>query len=456
MPDRPTNYRDILFRLRHLTTNIILDVITIPAIAAALALACPLCAQAIDFDALSAPLSAGAEIPPIPEPGRPDAERSPAKEWTVLVYISARNSLGIEAIKDVNEMEEAGSGDRVNVVVEMGRIPTAPLYDPFTDTSEPRPMQNDWTGSRRFLIARDADPLRITSPVLAYLPDADMGDWNHLAEFITWGKARFPAKKYLLIVGGHGSGWRGVKSPAANKGISYDEVSKNHIAPAELAMAVERGGGVDVYASDACLMQTAEFIYELRGSAEFVVGSQESTPGTGYDYARLLNSVSRAPGGARETALQVVDAFLESHSGKSVTISAVSARRAGELAELLNAFARLVLESPPDRRLYRENKFRLRSFDDEDSRDLYQLMSLYYDRSDTPAVKEQAAAVMRFLTGTFVAQNGAAGRKSKDANGVSIYFPLSWLSYKETYGRLSFSADTAWDDMLKAVLFEKT
>ena len=390
------------------------------------------------------------EITVAPAPA-PDRVR---KEWTVLVYVSARNSLGIEAIKDVNEMEEAGSGDKVNVVAELGRIHVDPVYNPFTGISEPLPLQDDWTGSRRFLLKKDSDPLRITSPVLAFYPEADMGDWNHLAEFISWGKAKFPANKYLLIIGGHGSGWRGVKPPPGNKGISYDDVSKNHISPAELAKAIARAGGVDVYASDACLMQTFEVLYDLRNSAEFVVGSQETTPGTGYNYAALLDSMNRAPGSSLQTARQIADTFAGYYGAQkqSVTISVARPRAAGELARLLDGFAKLVLASPADQKLYNDKKFGLRNFDDEAARDLYQLMRLFYDNSGTPAVKARAEAVIRFLAQEFIAQNSAVGYKSKDANGVSIHFPLSYLDYQEKYSRLTFSADTSWDEMLRAVL----
>jgi len=177
------------------------------------------------------------EVPAAAGPGRPAP-----KDWTVLVYVSARNNLGLEAIKDVNEMEAAGSTSRLNVVAELGRIVTEPVNNPFSSVQEPVPPQADWTGSRRFLMVKDSDPLRINSPVLSHFTDADMGDWRHLAEFIAWGKANYPAKKYLLIVGGHGSGWRGVKPPAgAAKGISYDEPSGHHISPEELALAIKAG-----------------------------------------------------------------------------------------------------------------------------------------------------------------------------------------------------------------------
>ena len=384
---------------------------------------------------------------------------APQKEWTVLVYVSARNNLGNDAIKDVNEMEAAGSTARVNVVAELGRIKCDPPFNPFASVQEAPLPQADWTGSRRFLLQKDADPLTITSPVLSYAADADMGDWRHLAEFIAWGKANFPARKYMLIIGGHGSGWRGVKPPpGAAKGISYDEVSNNHISPAELAAAIKAGGGVNVYASDACLMQTAEFVYELRDSAEYVVGSQESTPGSGYNYEVFLNALAANPGDALAASRSIVAGFAGYYGGlkQSVTMSIVKPAHALELAAKLDKFARLAAASPADMKLYHDKKFGLRSFDDEDARDLYQLMQLYFDNSPTPAVRAQAKDVIVFLAQKLVTQNDAVGYKSKDANGLSVHFPLFYMNYKPKYEFLSFSQATYWDELLRAVMAVKT
>ncbi|MDP2867103.1 MAG: clostripain-related cysteine peptidase [Elusimicrobiota bacterium] len=385
--------------------------------------------------------------------------RPAVKDWTVLIYVSARNSLGLEAIKDVNEMEAAGSTDKVNVVAELGRIKCDPPFNPFSSVQEPLPPQADWTGSRRFLMVKDTDPLKINSPVLAHFPDADMGDWRHLADFISWGKANYPAKKYLLIVGGHGSGWRGVKPPpGAVKGISYDEPSGSHIAPAELALAIKAGGGVNVYASDACLMQTFEVVYDLKDSAEYVVGSQETTPGSGYNYEVFLKALAAAPSDSFTAAQSIMKGFSEFYYGtqkRSVTMSIVRPPAAPALAAKLDKFARLVAASPADMRLYHEKKFGLRSFDDEDARDLYQLMKLYFDNSPTPAVQEAAKDVIVFLSEKFVPRNDALGHKSRDANGVSIYFPIFYMNYKPKYEHLSFSAATYWDEMVKAVVNSK-
>lgn len=91
-------------------------------------------------------------------------------------------------------MEMIGSGDKYNVVVELGRIKGH-------DSSE-----EDWTTSRRYFARKDDDPARVTSPVVEELPRTDMGDYRHLADFANWAKTRYPAKKYMLTVWNPGAG----------------------------------------------------------------------------------------------------------------------------------------------------------------------------------------------------------------------------------------------------------
>jgi len=136
-------------------------------------------------------------------------------------------------------------------------------------------------------------------------------------------------------------------------------------------------------------------------------------------------------------------------------MSIVRPAYAAEMAARMDKFARLVAASPADMKLYHDKKFGLRSFDDEDARDLYQLMKLYYDNTQTPAVKEAAREIIFFLSEKLVARNDAVGYKSKDANGLSVYFPIFYMNYKPKYESLTFSRATYWDEMVKAVVYSK-
>ena len=192
------------------------------------------------------------------------------KEWTVMVYVNSKNNLEQYGLLDVNEMEMVGSTDKVNVVAELGRING---YDS---------SDGNWIGSRRYLVKKDANMNKIVSPVLKDLGKVDMGDYKHLIEFVNWAKAAYPAKKFMLIVWNHGSGWDKNGRPRISKGISYDDETDNHITTPQLGMALKAIGKIDVYGSDACLMQMPEVVYEIKDYVTYVVGSEETEPGDGY------------------------------------------------------------------------------------------------------------------------------------------------------------------------------
>ncbi len=374
-----------------------------------------------------------------------------------MAYISARNNLALEALNDLDEMELAGSQDRMNVVVEINRIKGEPVFNPFASQQETLPEENDWTGARRIFVLKDLQKGKINSKILSFEENADGGDWKRLAGFIKWAKQNYPAGRYVLIVGGHGSGWRGVKIPSA-KGIGYDEVSKNHISPAELGEAIRQAGGVDVYASDACLMQTLETLYELRGAVKYALGSQESIPGDGFNYELLLTNLAEAPSNARALADAAVNAYVKSHfenNGRSITFSITDISFAGEIAGKVNSLSKAVLSDPSDIKLYNQHRFSLRSFEDEDARDLYQTAAMYYEKSLNPRTREAAGDLLRFLAEKFVVRNEAKGYKSAGAWGVSIYFPFYYLNYAGKYENLSFSKDTLWDEMIKTSVFSQ-
>ena len=97
---------------------------------------------------------------------------------------------------------------------------------------------------------------------------------------------RFPAKKTMLVIWGHGAGYRG---------IAYDDVSNNHISVPQLGSALANitkttGRKLDIFATDASFMQMASVAYEIKDYAKVIVGSEESIPAQGYPGVSNLSS----------------------------------------------------------------------------------------------------------------------------------------------------------------------
>jgi hypothetical protein len=357
------------------------------------------------------------------------------KEWTVMVYMNAKNNLEQFGIQDVNEMEMVGSSDKVNIVVEFGRLKG---YDS---------SNGDWTGVRRYYITKDNDTSKINSTMVQDLGEVDMGNYKNLADFIKWTKANYPAKKYMLIVWNHGSGWeKGVK-PVVLKGISYDDVSGNHINTPQLGMALKEGGKVDVYGSDACLMQMAEVIYEIKDYATYIVGSEETEPGDGYTYndflAPLIANPTMEPADLAKTA---VDAYINHYkqTGDDSTQSYIRASNIDDFLNKVNEFAYSVTQAG-DKKIVKDAVSKAQTYAIDDNKDLYHFTQLIVNSTNNADVKAKGQALMDFIKNKLVAYSKYTGSNYTNSNGVAIYLPSHFSS---SYNELQWAKYSNWDEFI--------
>ena len=116
------------------------------------------------------------------------------RKWNFLVYLDGDNNLYSQAITDVNEMEEIGSNQDVNIIVLVDRIP------------EDNASNGDWTTTRLYYITQDSDTSTISSTLLADLGERDMSDPNTLRDFVIYCQNNFPAEKTCLTLWNHGGG----------------------------------------------------------------------------------------------------------------------------------------------------------------------------------------------------------------------------------------------------------
>lgn len=281
-------------------------------------------------------------------------------DWTVLSYIAADNNLEKNAIADINEMEKAGPGPNVNIIIQFDR-PAGGYNDGV----------NTWDEAVRIKIQKDGDPAKISSPVVARLGKIDSGSPASLSDFIAWGVKNYPAKRYILVLWSHGSGWKTVpydpepsrdgkgpgsrylekmkarpghyvnnlKSlnplplsrsaspllpggmfPGLERSICYDDTSKDSIKLNDLSPAIKKGceaaglKGFDIIWFDACLMSMLEVAYSISDCGNYMVASEEVTPDSGWNHVKivnLLNKSSQIP--TADIAKLIVSKFIEGY-----------------------------------------------------------------------------------------------------------------------------------------------
>ncbi len=215
-----------------------------------------------------------------------------ADEWTILVYMAGDNNLWQNAVQDVNDMESAELPANLNLIVQ-------------TDL----PADSPYPGGQRRRIRTDSSP-QITSPLLANLGEIDSGDPQTLKSFVNWGFQHYPAQRKMLVVWGHGDNWFKGDEP---KWICPDDGAQSliSVAQGELKEALTGIPQLDILLFDACSMQSLEVLAEVMDAADYVVGSAELVPATGFPYQTMLPLFET--GSVEQIAALIPQMYLESY-----------------------------------------------------------------------------------------------------------------------------------------------
>ncbi|MCC6442126.1 MAG: hypothetical protein IT210_01580 [Armatimonadetes bacterium] len=353
--------------------------------------------------------------------------------WTVLVYMDADNDLEEFSILNIRQMERLGSNDNIALVVQVDRRPGF-----YTD------VQNDWTGTRRYYITKDpTDDNIIRSQPLADMGEVDMGNPDRLKEFIQWGANAYPAQHYAVILWNHGAGWRKGHAADPGRGVLYDDTNGTFMTMAQLAAGLNAGMPLDLISFDASLMGMIEVAYEIKDLAPLMVASEESPPGPGYPYDKILAHLFANP---QMTATELGGFFVQEHiaayPNQNVTQSLVSLPKVPALAQAVNGFAALLNARLADPNL--KNTFRLQrqnsvSYAYEYYRDLYHFTDLV-DQAVTDAPLKTAAQQVKTAYQAAVLAEAHTGSNVASSAGLSIYLPAPG-DFITTYNNLRFTAD---------------
>jgi hypothetical protein len=336
-------------------------------------------------------------------------------------------------------------------------------------------LDGNWTGVRRILVKKDADEDHITSPVVNQVASADMGDYKRVVDFVTWAKKNYPARRYMLILWDHGSGWLDPqqKKKSAQKGISFDDQTGNYIRTKQIGSILNEAGKVDVLAFDACLMQMGEVAAEVAGKTDVIIGSEETVPGQGYPYASFLGALVKNPDMTNtDLGRTVVNAYkaFYSASNKAVQLSAIRSAQLAGLESLLKDFSASAkaLNEPAAFKTARSAVIRYDMIGAQSDPqmtisfygDLDQYMGLLGTGLKDPAVKAKTAAIRDYIEHQLVIANGTVGTNRanhpmSESHGISVYLPPANVNiaqarlegiFEGSYSAFEFDKATGWHD----------
>jgi len=401
----------------------------------------------------------------------------PSKKWTVLFYMDGNNNLQGLATATMRQLETVGSNKDVNVVAQLSR--PNKWYDKNT---------KDWSGAKRYEVVKNPKPLdpneemihwiippftkNIVSPVKEDLGEVDMGDPKTLKDFLNWGIKNYPAEHYMVVLMDHGAGFMG---------SMQDEKTGNIISNKKLAEVLDdaaktAGKKIDIVAFDACLMAQTEVAYQLKDSANILIGSEENEAGAATPYAPILKDIQE--GADKLTPEEVAKLYVYETAVQpgaemfTPTQSAIDLKKISDVKKSVDRLASSLMASKMDKNVIREILKKTQSYCKAvyykpyvDYRDIYDFAEkIIADSRVTDAeVKKAAQRVMDSVKSAVIAEQHV-GKPQKNSHGLSIYLPHNYgfdqapvafppPTYQKThrYQETDFAKDTQWDEFLTSI-----
>lgn len=244
--------------------------------------------------------SGGGEVPPTPTPTD--------DEWTIMVYmcgadLESDSRDGGYASKDIEEIRKTlNQPDNVNIIIETGGA--ASWKSNIIGGSGTRKVTAGELG--RYHIENN------NFVKDGKVDNANMGDKDTLKSFLNWGFETYPANKYGLILWNHGGAMEGVcfDENYGNDGLTADEIdyavtnarSKNGISDK-----------LEFLTYDACIMAIQDLAEVNSHNFKYMLSSQESEVGDGYDYDAWLPTLYSNPTtvSTKTILTEIADTFIE-------------------------------------------------------------------------------------------------------------------------------------------------
>ncbi len=374
-----------------------------------------------------------------------------------MLYLNGDNDLYRYIARALQSLERATANPNVKIVV---------LVD------------GDQNGDTQRLV------FEATSIQRELLGELNMGNPQTLQEFVRWARDRYPARYSYLALAGHGNGLVGI-GPDQNSG--NDVLEPWEISQALRAATNNGQRKIDIVHYDACSMALLEHAYELRNYAGYLIASQylawsvfayqnyaEQVSLQGVPMLVGLNEVIAevsAESTPRSLATQIAERYFGHVAlvGSPRTISVLDLGHVESVMQALDQLLTLLqnnLQSiKTDLQQARQNVQKLDSREplykitqEDEYIDLVHWASLVQsipNSSINAAAQQVLDRVRNQLVVVSRRESGNINNLPIDlsnANGVSIYFPLSsggnaFQSYI-SHRLFQFTSNSQWDNFL--------
>lgn len=251
--------------------------------------------------------------------------------WAVYVYMcgSDLESEQASATNNLAQLCDSTFGEETKIIIETG------------GTSE---WQNDIVSAdviQRWTV-EDGEIVLVDET-----KQANMGEAETLQSFLEFASENYPSEHTMLIMWDHGGGTLGGCCIDENYDDDYLTLTEMHEA-FENAYDLSEGKPLDILGFDACLMATIDVADTFKDCASYLLASEETEPGAGWDYQAFADSLGKNPTqSAVEFGKTICDTYLaalaEDEEDASATLSLTDLSKIEPLVENFETFANEML-----------------------------------------------------------------------------------------------------------------
>lgn len=346
------------------------------------------------------------------------ADDTQGESWAIYWYLcgSDLESEYQAATSDLMEMEQVALPENVTVVIETGGS---------YEWSHPA-VEAGQLG--RYVYTGD------TLEMVDALPNANMGAPETLEDFLGFCTENYPADRTMLVFWNHGGG--------SLSGVAFDETFGNdslslpeiYSAVASACTLSREDPPFDVVGFDACLMATVDTAYMLEDCARYLVASEETEPGCGWNYSQWLYALGCDPAmNGAELGRVICDSYTvgceEIDQAGDITLSVVDLQKLQPLLEAYEALGREALaKAAADGRFFAQlgrGAGRAENYggntDDQGYTDMVDLGD--FVRNNQDLFGDNAQTLLQALESCVLYQVNGPYRDG--ATGLSCYYPYS-------------------------------
>jgi hypothetical protein len=216
----------------------------------------------------------------------------------------------------------------------------------------------------------------------------------------------------------------------------------------ELQRALRRAGlgprnKLAILGFDACLMNMLEIAYQLREETELLVGSQQTEPGDGWPYDKVLAAMNAGPT-PEAMARAIVRVYLRECrkvGDSNVTQSAVRTDRVEAAARAWSGLGTALAAAPAtEAPALRRVRSLVQAYEYPDYVDAVHTATLVAETTRSSEVRTRARAFAAAVRACVVA-TGHEGRAVRQSHGLTIWFPPDrghYLEFRAQYTALDF------------------